>query len=105
MLRMGDWKYIAYPGYPPQLFNLRNDPGEVLNLADSEPETADIMDRKLRSIIDYEEVDAYVKKYDQTSFQAWRDSLDDQAYRDAMKKIFGEWTSREEQCIREWLEQ
>jgi len=32
MLRRGDWKYIAYVGYEPQLFNLQTDPDEVHNL-------------------------------------------------------------------------
>jgi arylsulfatase K len=105
MLRMGDWKYIAYPGYPPQLFHVLDDPDELHNRCDSEPETTDAMDRKLRSLIDYEEVNAYVKKYDLSSFRQWRDSLSDQAYHDAMKQIFGEWTSNEEQSIRKWLDQ
>ncbi|KAL2406628.1 Choline-sulfatase [Exophiala dermatitidis] len=40
MIRRGDWKYITCPIDPPQLFNLRKDPKELVNLATSEdPET------------------------------------------------------------------
>jgi len=28
MVRWGDWKYVCYPGIPPQLFNLAEDPSE-----------------------------------------------------------------------------
>ena len=33
MLRRGNWKYIHYVGYPPELFDLRNDPEETRDLA------------------------------------------------------------------------
>ncbi|EXJ88524.1 choline-sulfatase [Capronia coronata CBS 617.96] len=36
MIRRGDWKYITCPIDPPQLFNLRKDPRELVNLATSE---------------------------------------------------------------------
>ena len=73
MLRRGDWKYVAYPGYPPQLFNLAEDPDEVRNLASERPEVAQQMDRELRSIVDYEEVHQRVIKYDRASFREWRE--------------------------------
>lgn len=31
-VRVGDWKYVAYPGFAPQLFNLADDPHEVVDL-------------------------------------------------------------------------
>lgn len=34
MLRKGDWKLVRYAGYAPQLFNLKNDPEERVDLAD-----------------------------------------------------------------------
>ena len=36
MIRRGDWKYITCPSDPPQLFNLKQDPFEVTNLATSQ---------------------------------------------------------------------
>lgn len=32
MVRAGDWKYVYYPGFAPQLFNLAEDPHEVNDL-------------------------------------------------------------------------
>lgn len=35
MIKRGDWKYITCPADPDQLYNLRNDPDEIINLAKS----------------------------------------------------------------------
>ena len=32
MIRQEQWKYVYYPGYPPQLFDLENDPDESIDL-------------------------------------------------------------------------
>nr|MCH9674920.1 phosphonate monoester hydrolase [Gammaproteobacteria bacterium] len=32
MVRTTDWKYVEYPGFAPQLFDLRNDPSECVDL-------------------------------------------------------------------------
>ncbi|MBN1865512.1 MAG: sulfatase-like hydrolase/transferase [Victivallales bacterium] len=50
MLRKGDYKLIVHEGYSSCLFDLRNDPGELNNLIDLEPETA----AELLAIIDGE---------------------------------------------------
>lgn len=45
MIRRGDWKYVTCPADPPQLFNLANDPKELVNLATSaDPETKAVFD-------------------------------------------------------------
>lgn len=36
LVRWDDWKYIHYPGLPPQLFNLADDPDECIDLGRSE---------------------------------------------------------------------
>ena len=91
MLRVGRWKYIAYAGYESQLFDLESDPDEVSNLVDSSPEAASGMDRRLRSIIDYEAVDARAKAYDRESFRQWRQDIDDEEYRRLMAENFPLW--------------
>jgi len=72
MLREGDWKYIAYPGYEPQLFNLADDPAEIRNWAATEAGVVKEMDRKLRQIVDYDEVHARAMRYNRASFRKWR---------------------------------
>lgn len=71
MLRQGDWKYIAYAGYEPQLFNLKDDPDEMTNLVASNPDKVREMDAKLREVVDYEAVDKKVKAYDRERFEGW----------------------------------
>lgn len=54
MVKLGDYKYCAYPGHDPQLFQVRNDPLERHDLA-GEPEWAEVrarMDGELRRFVD-----------------------------------------------------
>ncbi|SIN76457.1 sulfatase-like hydrolase/transferase [Vannielia litorea] len=44
MLRQGPWKYVHYEDYPPQLFNLEEDPEELYDLA-GRPDHADDLRR------------------------------------------------------------
>jgi choline-sulfatase len=60
MLRQGDWKYVHYAGYPPQLFNLVTDPDEIRDLA-ADPQHHDVrqhFEQALREILDPDAVDA-----------------------------------------------
>lgn len=116
MLRQDDWKYIAYAGYPPQLFNLKDDPAELNDLAETHPEVVAMLDRQLKGIVDYEAVDARVKAYDRASFRRWRqERLAAGDYYDLMGRIFsgwddlapGEfdpWTDMDERLIEQWLD-
>ena len=49
MVRKGDWKYIACEGDPPQLYDLREDPDELANLAGKPGHQA--IERELRELI------------------------------------------------------
>lgn len=54
MLRRGDWKLVHHEGFPPQLFDLADDPDEQCDRA-GQPATADIlevMQAGLRDIVD-----------------------------------------------------
>ncbi len=115
MLRQGPWKYIAYPGFRPQLFNLDEDPDEVDDLADSLPHVVANLDDALREMVDYEAVDARVKAYDRESFYHWRrGQLDAGTYRDTMARVYSgfdrlpdeevePWTDEDEARIEHWL--
>ncbi len=56
MLRRGRWKYIHYPGYAPQLFDLESDPLEKRDLGESESHAAvrQACEAALRTIVDPE---------------------------------------------------
>jgi choline-sulfatase len=63
MLRDGRYKYNYYVGYSPELFDLKNDPGEERNLA-GDPVHREILlafENKLRSQINPETIDAKAK--------------------------------------------
>jgi choline-sulfatase len=63
MLRKGAWKYIHYVGYPPQLFDLDQDPEELHDLGtDPAHETVRAeFEAELRRIVDPEGVDRRAK--------------------------------------------
>lgn len=63
MLRQGDWKFHYYVGYPPELFNLADDPEETTNLAADPGHAHRVaeLEKELRGICDPEAVDALAK--------------------------------------------
>jgi arylsulfatase K len=72
MLRKGRWKYVAYVGYPSQLFDMENDPGELNDMSLLEPEIVRQLDAGLRSIVDYEQTHRDLMMYNKESFRQWR---------------------------------
>jgi arylsulfatase K len=115
MLRTGDWKYIKYVGYEPQLFNLAEDPDELNNLADERPEVVAQLDAKLKEIVDYDEVDDRVTAYDKRAFRRWRmEKRSEGTYEQEMARVYSgfdrlsedqvePWTEEEERKIVEWM--
>ena len=64
MIRHREFKYVHYVAYPPQLFDLKNDPEELHDLA-AEPTYAKVLEEcrdRLYAICDPAEVDARAKK-------------------------------------------
>ena len=60
MIRDGNWKYVCYPGYDPQLFDLKADPDELVNRSD-DPACVDIRsgcEAKLRTVVDPDKANA-----------------------------------------------
>jgi len=116
MLRQDQYKYIAYPRFAPQLFDLENDPWEIHNLAEQMPEKCAQMDARLRKIVDYEAFNALVEENDKDCFRVWRDEQKTAGtYEANMAEIFscGEdvkpeqivpWSEADEQQIVSWLE-
>ncbi|RKY12207.1 MAG: hypothetical protein DRP65_01945 [Planctomycetota bacterium] len=71
MLRRGHWKYIAFPGYEPMLFDLSKDYYEVDNIAPANPDIVKKMDAELRRLVDYEAVTRELIDYNRESFNQW----------------------------------
>lgn len=116
MLRRDQYKYVAYPGYEPQLFDLAKDPWEIHNLASERPELVQEMDERLRQITNYEAHDHMVKEYDHDSFRVWREGHKAAGdYEKLMARTFcgaddeepdiiPPWTEEDEKAIIKWLE-
>ena len=62
MIRADQWKYVSYPGYEPQLFDLHSDPDELVDRA-GDPDCTEVRgrcDAKLRTVVDPEAVNTRV---------------------------------------------
>jgi len=120
MLRRGEWKFVAYPGFEPQLFNLAEDPKEIRNLSRATSDVAGRMDRELRAIVDYEKVHQRCMRYNRESFREWRRrakagefsdssysrSPDNPAttYEEIMANCYVGWSAEHEAKLNRWLE-
>jgi arylsulfatase A-like enzyme len=118
MIREGDWKYVAFAGgYEPLLFNLRDDPWEITNLAHKMPGKTEEMKKALYNISNLDEVAAKVKEYEQDSFRVWRhEQKEAGTYYKNMARIYSgwdgigpdkakPWTEEDENNITQWLEE
>jgi arylsulfatase A-like enzyme len=103
MLRTGRWKYIVYPGYESQLFDLEEDPDETHNLAPIMPDLVGSLDEKLREIVDYEEVDARAKAYDRRNFTEWRQAASEEEYNQRMRHAIRGYGEEHEAKVQAWL--
>lgn len=77
MIRQGDWKLLYYMRAPHQLFNLREDPDELVNLWEREPEVAARLEKELRKICDPEEVNALAHDWEARQLAEIDDILSD----------------------------
>jgi len=64
MLRRGQWKYVSYVGYEPQLYDVEADPWELSDVAAERPEVVAEMEGILAANFDREAIDARAKAYD-----------------------------------------
>jgi arylsulfatase K len=103
MLREGDWKYVAYAGYEPQLFHVAHDPDEMVNLAEEEPARTAEMDERLRQIVDYERVDYLAKSEDRQCFRGWKKAVDDREYRESLAGLWRDFGEEQLERLDRWL--
>jgi arylsulfatase A-like enzyme len=118
MLRTGPWKYIAYPGYEPQLFDMVADPDEITNLAATKPDIVKDLDMKLREICDYEKVHVEWQTYCKQAFRNYRKQLEGKTiplfeygaikpratYEDVMANTYKGWTQAHAKQLETWLD-
>jgi arylsulfatase K len=107
MLREDEWKYIAFAGgYEPLLFNLKDDPWEINNLACKLPEKAAEMKEKLYRISNLDDVAARVKEYEQDSFRVWRhEQMEAGTYYKNMARIYSGWDNIKAEDAQPWTEE
>jgi arylsulfatase A-like enzyme len=115
MLRTGEWKYIAYPGYRPQLFRPDAEPEELHDHAEERPDVVAELDGRLREVVDYPAVARKVMAYDKQAFGEFREQHKAAGdYQELMSRIFSgwddlspdeiePWTRYDEDAIEEWL--
>jgi arylsulfatase K len=118
MLRQGDYKLIVYEGYPTRLFNLADDPGELRDLVDTEPERVAEMEALLASVVDRKETWRVWEDYRRHAFaqfqrQAKRGLYWDSSYglrgnptsdyKALMQNTFTGWDDEDEARVAEWL--
>jgi arylsulfatase K len=72
MLRKDRFKYVAYAGYPPQLFDIENDPRELVDLSKMRPDIVRRLDTDLRAVVDYEQTHRDWTAYCKGAFRQWR---------------------------------
>ena len=72
MLRKDKWKYVAFVGYSPQLFDIENDPQELNDLSREQPKAVELLDKELRSIVDYDQTHQDLVAYNKEAFRQWR---------------------------------
>lgn len=104
MLRQDKWKYIAYDGYPSQLFDLENDPEELENLAAVYPDKAAELHEKLERIVDTRAIARQAAAEDREAFKKWRAGVSEEEYHEQMEKLFGKWDAEQEKIVRDWLD-
>ena len=68
MIRKGDWKLIYYMEAPHQLFNVVNDPEELSNLYEDEPDKAAELEAELRAICSPEEENEKAHAFEEAQF-------------------------------------
>merc|ERR1711879_348465 len=77
MVRSGPWKYMtyghtykAYKDYKPQLYNVEEDPEELDDVSAKNPDMIANLDKKLRQLIDPDDVDRKVMQDDFNRLQS-----------------------------------
>jgi arylsulfatase K len=72
MLRKDRWKYVVYSGFEAQLFDMQDDPGELVDLSSERRDVVRSLDADLRRVVDYEQTNRDWTAYCKEAFRQWR---------------------------------
>jgi len=118
MLRQDDYKLIVYEGYPSRLFNVAEDPQELNDLVETEPERVARMEKVISSVVDRIETLRIWEEYRRHTFaqfqrQAKRGLYWDSSYslrgnpssdyKKLMDNTFTGWDEEDEARVNRWL--
>lgn len=118
MLRRGDYKLIAYDRYPSRLFNLKDDPQELHDLSNSNPDKLRELEHHLSSTVNRKETSRNWEDYRKHTFaqfrrQAKRGLFYDDSYSlaknpssdyyEILNNTFTGWSDEDESRVDEWL--
>jgi arylsulfatase K len=118
MLRKDRYKYVAYAGYDSQLFDLEDDPQELVDLYRTRPDVIARLDSDLRAVVDYDQVHRDWIAYCKGAFRQWRRQAQRGLYVDAsyalagapskdywkiMDNCFTGYDESDEHTVEEWL--
>lgn len=118
MLRKGDHKLLVHEGYPSRLFNVREDPGELKDLIQHEPETAAALLAILDEQVDRQATLELWQSWRKHSFAQFRRQARHGLYMDNSYALRGNpssdyfelvnnaltgWTEKDEARLTEWI--
>ncbi len=118
MLKKGNWKYIAYPGYEPLLFNLKENPGETINYAPKNPDVVEELDKSLREIVEYEKIhDKYIDYCKQSlrrfekecengeiRYKKFGERIRNASFQEVLKALYEGWNENDMKKLRQFIE-
>ncbi len=102
MIKKGEWKYVCYPGYEPQLFNLSDDPWEVKNRATEHPDVVEQMHKLLCNQVKPEEITAQVTEYNKESLRKRRDEKGEE-WASHVLDFCDDWNENDLAKLDEWI--
>lgn len=118
MIRQGDYKLMVYDGYPSRLFNVKEDPGELNDLIDQEPEKAAELLGIIDGVVDRKATVNIWEDYRRHNFAQFQRQANQGLYHDAsyglagnptsdyhrlMDNTFTGWDEKDEARVNAWL--
>jgi len=103
MLRQGDWKLIRHVGFDSELYHLRDDSGEMEDLAPSQGDVVEMLEDLLHGHFDCEGIDRRAQAYDREEFVKWRQQAKKEGvYEDVMAHVYSGYDRQSIEEIRPW---